>query len=195
MTLPTGTITFSNLQTEYGGSNPISLSEYYSDGTYVPIGATSIPASGAIDMNTFRGKNIAPNYVNNGVYTYGGKFGMTYYYYGWLPSYMGSMNDVNVQYPIYTPKFGNGTVTIQWHHCYYDTQTSTLTIQCTGDFRSSGPDYFRVGTQVIARTSFTRTYSNPRTTLNYGTSNPFGTTASRRVRVTNYYTAYGESPG
>jgi hypothetical protein len=195
MVLPTGSITLANLQTEYGGSNPVGFNEYYADGTYVPIGATSIPTSGAINLNTFRGKNIAPNYVNNGVYTYSIKFGGTANYFGWLPSYMGSMNDVNVQYPIYTPKYGNGTVTIQWYHCYYADQYSQLSIQCAGDFRSSGPDYFRVGTQVIARTSFTRSFASGKTTMTYGTTNPFGTTASRRVRVTNYYTAYGESPG
>lgn len=36
-----GAITFSNLQTEYGGANPISLSEYYKDGTYVPSSITT----------------------------------------------------------------------------------------------------------------------------------------------------------
>jgi hypothetical protein len=195
MVLPTGSITLANLQTEYGGSNPVGMNEYYADGVQVPIGATSIPTSGAINMNTFRGKNIAPNYVNSGVYTYSGKFGATYNYFGWLPSFMGSINDSGVIYPISTPKFGNSTVPITWYHCYYSDQVSTLSIQVNGDFRSSGPDFFRVGTQVIARTSFSRSFASSRTTLTYGTSNPFGTTASRRVRVSNYYTAYGESPG
>jgi hypothetical protein len=37
MTLQTsGSISFSQLQSEYGGSNPISLSEYYRGGAYVP---------------------------------------------------------------------------------------------------------------------------------------------------------------
>jgi hypothetical protein len=37
MTLQTsGPISFSQLQTEYGGSAPISLSEYYRGGSYVP---------------------------------------------------------------------------------------------------------------------------------------------------------------
>lgn len=31
-----GTISLSNLQAEYGGSNPISVSEYYRGGAYVP---------------------------------------------------------------------------------------------------------------------------------------------------------------
>jgi hypothetical protein len=35
MALPSGTITMQDLQNEYGGSNPASLSEYYRGGTYV----------------------------------------------------------------------------------------------------------------------------------------------------------------
>ena len=33
MAVPTGTAKFSEIQTEFGGSNPISLSEYYSGGS------------------------------------------------------------------------------------------------------------------------------------------------------------------
>tara|TARA_B110000211_G_scaffold13863_1_gene14412 strand:- start:559 stop:1032 length:474 start_codon:yes stop_codon:yes gene_type:complete len=32
----TGAISFSQMQTEFGGANPISLSEYYKNGAYVP---------------------------------------------------------------------------------------------------------------------------------------------------------------
>lgn len=60
MTLPTTSLSFSALQTEYGGSNPISLSEYYLGGTAgVPPGQTSsygtIPSSGQINVGVFRG--------------------------------------------------------------------------------------------------------------------------------------------
>ena len=51
-----GAISFANIQTEFGGSNPISLSEYYGGGTYVPAGANpGIATSGAINMNSFYG--------------------------------------------------------------------------------------------------------------------------------------------
>lgn len=59
MTLPLTNLTFSALQTEFGGSNPISLSEYYRGGLYVPSGTTSaygtIPTSGQISFGVFRG--------------------------------------------------------------------------------------------------------------------------------------------
>ena len=52
MTLPsTGSISMSQIQAEFGGSNPISLSEYY--------GVTDgIPTSGTISMSQFRGKSV-----------------------------------------------------------------------------------------------------------------------------------------
>lgn len=58
MSIPTqGPVSFSDVQTEFGGSNPISLSEYYRGGANVPVGANTdgIPASGVIDISEFRG--------------------------------------------------------------------------------------------------------------------------------------------
>jgi hypothetical protein len=60
MTLQTsGPISLADIQTEFGGTNPISLSEYYAGGSYVPsdIHGTDgfIPTSGAIDINKFYG--------------------------------------------------------------------------------------------------------------------------------------------
>ena len=54
-----GAISLSDIQTEYGGSNPISLSEYYAGGSFVAAGSTAdngaIPGSGAIDISDFYG--------------------------------------------------------------------------------------------------------------------------------------------
>jgi hypothetical protein len=64
MTLQTsGAISLANVQTEFGGSNPISLSEYYAGGTYVPAGTTgtngAVPSSGTISLNKFYGTTAA----------------------------------------------------------------------------------------------------------------------------------------
>jgi hypothetical protein len=56
MAIPaSGTLTFAQIQTEFGGSNPIGLNEYYRGGAYVPnIPANSaIPTSGAIALSNF----------------------------------------------------------------------------------------------------------------------------------------------
>ena len=50
MAIPsTGSIAMSAIQTEYGGSNPISMSEYYAGGSNTPAGTTgnngTIPSS------------------------------------------------------------------------------------------------------------------------------------------------------
>jgi hypothetical protein len=49
MTTPSGTISFQNIETEFGGSHPITMSEYYGK-------AVGIPASGTISMSQFQNK-------------------------------------------------------------------------------------------------------------------------------------------
>jgi hypothetical protein len=77
MTLPVypNSISMSQIQTEFGGSNPISLSEYYRGGANVPSctadgGRGLIAASGAISMDTFHGtsalKTIVATFTNQG---------------------------------------------------------------------------------------------------------------------------------
>ena len=50
-------LSMSEIQTEFGGSNPISMSEYYAGGANVPAGTSgnggNIPSSGAINFNIF----------------------------------------------------------------------------------------------------------------------------------------------
>jgi len=58
MAIPaSGQVTLAALQVEYGGVDPISINEYYRGGAYVPVGAgtATIPASGAITLDNFRG--------------------------------------------------------------------------------------------------------------------------------------------
>ena len=75
MALPTsGALSLSDIQTEFGGSNPISLSEYYAGGLYVPSGTSgtngAVPTSGAISLSNFYGTsalfafNITSNTTN-----------------------------------------------------------------------------------------------------------------------------------
>lgn len=61
-----GAISLSDIQTEFGGSNPISLSEYYRGGGLVPSSVTAVPASGTIDMADFYGtSNVSPMSTTN----------------------------------------------------------------------------------------------------------------------------------
>jgi len=49
-------ISFLQLQNEFGGTNPISLDEYYSGGTFINSTITDIVSSGAIGIDSFYGK-------------------------------------------------------------------------------------------------------------------------------------------
>lgn len=60
MAIPaSGPVSFTTIQTEFGGSNPISLSEYYAGGAYVAAGTTgtygAVPSSGQIGVANFYG--------------------------------------------------------------------------------------------------------------------------------------------
>lgn len=84
MTLQTsGAITLANIQTEFGGTDPISFSEYYAGGTYVPSGTSgtngAVPTSGAISFFNFYGTSdvLDIQTVVAGSYT-GGAYGPFY---------------------------------------------------------------------------------------------------------------------
>lgn len=68
MTLPSsGALSLSQIQTEFGGANPISLSEYYKGGVYVSgSNGNPIPTSGTISFSQFYGAtaiDVTPNNV------------------------------------------------------------------------------------------------------------------------------------
>lgn len=67
MSLPaSGPIALSTIQAEFGGSAPISLSEYYAAGLYVPAVTPLVPKSGQVSVSAYRGKSVnvlvTPNY-------------------------------------------------------------------------------------------------------------------------------------
>lgn len=71
MTTPTSNISLSDIQTEFGGTSPIGMDEYYRGGANVPSGTLAgtsgvqIATSGAISVGDFRGvtKPIGLSYV------------------------------------------------------------------------------------------------------------------------------------
>ena len=68
MALPnSGSLSLSQIQSEFGGSNPISLSEYYRGGSLVPNHSLTgnIAASGTISVDMFYGTQDAAPVVNS----------------------------------------------------------------------------------------------------------------------------------
>ena len=113
MPVPTGAASFLDIQTNFGGSTPISLSEYYAGGglTKSNVGVhapNGIPSSGAISVNDFRGAGNFSESWSTTVTEAGGP-GSGYNSRGYSPgNFGGSMGDV-------TPDLGqvlNGLYTI-----------------------------------------------------------------------------------
>lgn len=100
MTLPTsGPLTLANIQTEFGGTAPVGLNEYYRGGAFVPVSnnTISIPTSGPISINDFYGAskrinvplNIATPTYSYDVYTQASA----------NPAYVKGISDVLVTVP------------------------------------------------------------------------------------------------
>ena len=80
MPIPTsGPLTLAQIQTEFGGTNPIGINEYYAGGGLVPSGTSGIngpvPSSGAISFSIFYGTTAAlpfgtVQYTSPGTYTF-----------------------------------------------------------------------------------------------------------------------------
>jgi hypothetical protein len=58
-----GAISLANIQTEFGGANPISLSEYYRGGGYTTTNNTGVPTSGTISISNFYGTSAGISLV------------------------------------------------------------------------------------------------------------------------------------
>jgi hypothetical protein len=73
MPTPINNLGFSNIQSEFGGFNPIGLNEYYRGGAYVDINQPKSPfwpvpisTAGEISAGMFRGMSKAVVYTNDG---------------------------------------------------------------------------------------------------------------------------------
>jgi len=69
MAIPSsGPLALTDVQTEFGGSNPIGINEYYAGGTYVPSGTSgtygAVPSSGQISLQNFYGTSNVVYAIN-----------------------------------------------------------------------------------------------------------------------------------
>ena len=158
MTLPaSGTLSFSQIQTEFGGSNPISLSEYYKNGSNVPstvpetVTASSLtgsyapnaryPAIGGYDpqINTFSRLYTHALWGDNGST---GSMDMTFtvnktgtynYYFGWFIQNTNA-NSGNTYF------YANGVI-VATHNLF---TTNNVTTSVTGTLSLSAGQAIRV---------------------------------------------------
>lgn len=102
MVLPTGTISFNDIQNEFGGSNPISLNEYYyssDNSSKYAYGVTAVPASGQISMSSYRGvsKQSVPAEIT---------------YSAGVSTYVNEQNGITKEINIYTHPLWTQTIRI-----------------------------------------------------------------------------------
>ena len=116
-----GAISIANIATEFGGSQPHALNEYYRGGSYVTSNNTNVPTSGAIDLADFYGAvkqssvTISSNNTNRNVHTdlFGGDFTSS------IPKLLIINSGVELgatslsNYALYVPSGMGGTLTIQ----------------------------------------------------------------------------------
>lgn len=68
MAIPTSAIALTSIQGEFGGADPISLSEYYRGGGFVRPEVTAVVTSGTISMSIFAGTSQPlPNSPKTGI--------------------------------------------------------------------------------------------------------------------------------
>jgi hypothetical protein len=69
MTLPaSGVISLGAIQTEFGGTNPIGINEYYRGGAYVGSWNTDVPTSGVISVSNFYNGTAVEQMIPRGVF-------------------------------------------------------------------------------------------------------------------------------
>lgn len=177
-----GAISLLQIQAEWGGSAPISLSEYYLGS--LPTSRTNygtIPSSGAIDMADFYGTNSAlgnwqttltvGNWttLNGKIQNYGydkQTFGGNTFVYG------GALSDTTID------TFSNREVSaIQWAN-------SLLNFAIFGNLSNSGWTRIITGSTSFYRSSATFIGYNSnfnRTLWQWSTTNPLGTSGTKTV--------------
>ena len=165
-----GAISLSQIQSEWGGSNPISLSEYYLSS--LPINRTnygSIPSSGTIEMSDFYGTNSAvanwTSTITIGTFTI-----LKNTIYGYVQGVYGALSDTTIN------TYGNRTIfALTWNG-------SQVMLQLVGNHANSGWTRIKIHNTNFFRTAATYSFS---TYTNYQwqsvTTNPFGATSGTRT--------------
>lgn len=160
-----GPISLADIQTEFGGSNPISISEYYG-------AAAGIPASGVISIGDFYGAS-AVTYLDYQTVTVGYAPGSQYApaFYGYFSPNIGSVSDGT------SNLYGGATILGLYWLSY-----NALYFLVSGNRANSGWSTMTVSGQTFNRVDATYSYSsgNNETSWVWGsvTTNPYTPTGA-----------------
>lgn len=182
-----GQLKFSELQTEFGGENPISFSEYYGGGTIIGLSAgnsgrviTNIPLTGRIKMSNFHGSAIGTAASSSADVTITMTPGSFYNTYGYDTTQSISSNNFGTLASGSTSYDGATIIELREFRTS-DAKTSAVTgrgfrVGLSGT-RSQG--FFTsidVGSQNLTSSSATHTQSGGNTTWVWAASSSYSTT-------------------
>lgn len=166
-----GPISLSQIRTEFGGSAPDSLSEYYAGGAYVPSGTTgvngAVPSSGTIGLHHFLGTSATDIQTvtngNNG----GGKYGT---FRGYTSGSFGSISDGTMNL------LGGATITSLWT----GGSLNLLQLVVAGTYPNSGWNKLTIsGVDYLIGSASYDSSSGTSTSWTWSTTNdPFNTTTT-----------------
>lgn len=172
MTLPaSGTISLSQVQAEFGGSNPISITEYYG-------AASSVPASGSISLSHFYGKSATAVYAFSP--TYSSSVGGTAVASGGMPADYNPGIHGSVIWPT-----GQGVNGAGWVGTSFTATTSTMYFQIGADNTAS----------VYIGSSSGTTLVGSLTDWNVWASGAFAATPGRQYTISVYVADGGGAYG
>ena len=171
MALPSsGSLSLLQIQGEWGGSAPISLSEYYLGS--LPVGRTNygtIPSSGAIDIGDFYGTNAASSNWTSTI-TIGSFAILKSTIYGYSQGVYGALSDTSID------TWGNRVIfSLTWGG-------TAVSMQITGTHNNSGWTRIIIHNTSFYRSSGTYAVSGSNTSWTWAaTTNPFGATSGTRT--------------
>lgn len=211
MAVSTGTASLADIQTEFGGSNPAALSEYYANGIYVPHGTWLkgvldggyIPTSGSISIDNFRGSRESANVITAGstttVFNFKGISVTTTTSIGYIQSSIGSMNNTATVWVVSLYKGSYLTAASNVIDAFYRSQivnnvqqAPTVSVTLKGNVVGS-IDRVRIGQTVMPTSSaYFAQYINPNTTYLWtATTVSFpGITTSSVTKFSMFQSAY-----
>ena len=184
MALPTsGPLSLADIQTEFGGSNPISLSEYYAGGTYVPAGTSgtygAVPTSGEISLRNFYGTQKALDVQTVGVAAVlsCGKSGCVDVGYGYTLTNSGPGSQAGtISDGTFNPTGGTGITDLWWN---ISAGQNVLYFTLNAAVSNSGWTSMTINGNVFNRTAASFSSGSGYSTWTWSgvSSNPFGTTS------------------
>lgn len=145
MALPTsGPLSLANIQTEFGGANPISLSEYYAGGGLVPAGTAgtngAVPSSGTISIANFYGTTAATvNFTDTSVQQFIGS-GTSFVQYQIRNTGYVWITDISTGDPFQYEQWVSPTSAASNYEVFATLSSGSLTTGTTGSWLSLGTD-------------------------------------------------------